>query len=176
MKFSFIQIAQIVLAFITSNFRYLCMSPKRFEHFLTLVGPLIFKKTTKMRERISAAECITLTLRMLASGDDQQSLAFSYHLGRTTVNHILRETCSAIWKALGDIYARPPSSPDGWREISKGFKDLWNLPHCVGVIDGKHVNMKCPNNSGSLYYNYKGVFSLVLMAICDSHYNFIFNW
>ena len=113
---------------------------------------------------------------MLASGDDQQLLAFSYRLGRTTVNHILRETCRAIWKALGDIYVRPPGSPDGWREISEGFEDLWNLPHCVGGIDGKHVNMKCPNNSGSLYYNYKGVFSLVLMAICDSHYNFTFNW
>ena len=109
---------------------------------------------------------------MLAGGDDQQSLAFSHRFCRTTVNHILWKTCSAIWKALGDIYVRPPSSPDDWREISRGFEDLWNLPHCVGAIDGKHVNMKCPNNSGSLYYNYKGFFSLVLMTICDSHYNF----
>ena len=109
---------------------------------------------------------------MLAGGDDQQSLAFSHRFCRTTVNHILWKTCSAIWKALRDIYVRPPSSPDDWREISRGFEDLWNLPHCVGAIDEKHVNMKCPNNSGSLYYNYKGFFSLVLMAICDSHYNF----
>ena len=49
---------------------------------------------------------------------------------------------------------------------------LWNLPDCLGATNGKHVNMKCPNNSGSLYYNYKRFFSLVLMAICDSHYNF----
>ena len=109
---------------------------------------------------------------MLAGRNDQQSLAFSHHFCRTIVNHILWKTCSAIWKALGDIYVRPPSSPDDWREISRGFEDLWNSPHCVGAIDGKHVNMKCPNNSGSLYYNYKGFFSLVLMAICDSHYNF----
>ena len=107
-----------------------------------------------MREPISAAERLTL------SGYDQQSLAFSYCPGWTTVSHILRETCSAIWKALGDIYVRPPSSPDDWREISKEFEDLWNLPHCVGAIDKKHDSMKCPNKSGSVYYNYKSSFSL----------------
>ena len=100
MKFSFIQIVfadeLLSLPFITSNLRYLRMSPERFEHLLTLVGPLISKKATKMRELISAAERLTLTLRMLASGDDQQSLAFSYSQGRTIVNHILRETCSTI--------------------------------------------------------------------------------
>ncbi|CAH3117914.1 unnamed protein product, partial [Pocillopora meandrina] len=91
-------------------FRYLRMSPERFEHLLTLVGPLISKKATKMRELISAAERLTLTLRMLASGDDQQSLPFSYSQGRTIVSHIPRETCSTIWMALRDIYLRPPSS------------------------------------------------------------------
>ena len=112
MKFSFIQIVfadeLLSLAFITSNFRYLRMSPERFEHLLTLVGP---KKATKMRELSSAAERLTLTWRMLASGDDQQSLAFSYSQGRTVVSHIPRETCSTIWMALRDIYLTPPSSP-----------------------------------------------------------------
>ena len=83
------------------------------------------------------------------------------------------ESCGiAVIMAARDFIQDGPKTVNNIREISRGFEDLWNLPHCVGAIDGKHVNMKCPNNSGSLYYNYKGFFSLVLMAICDSHYNF----
>ena len=141
-------------------------------HLLTLVGPLIKKNTTHMRIPLSPAERLTITLRLLASGDKQQSLRLAYRHGRTTVCHTIRETCRAIWQALKDVYLRPPNSSDDWKEIARGFYDHWDLPHCVGSIDCKHINMKYPNNSGSMYYNYKGFFSLVLMAICDSHYNF----
>jgi len=32
--------------------------------------------------------------------------------------------------------------------------------------------MQCPRKSDSLYYNYKGFFSILLMSVCDGNYNF----
>ena len=47
-------------------FRNIRMTQERFEHLLSLVGPRITKPNTTMREAISAAERLTLTLRYLA--------------------------------------------------------------------------------------------------------------
>ena len=88
------------------------------------------------------------------------------------MSHIIQETLNAIWKALKDKYVSPPKSATDWKNISRDFESVWHLPHCIGAIDGKHIAMQCPKNSGSLYFNYKGWFSIVLMAVCDASYNF----
>lgn len=67
---------------------------------------------------------------------------------------------------------KPPSSED-FLQISKDFYEIWNFPNTIGAIDGKHIRVKCPPSSGSMYYNYKNYFSIVLQAVVDAHYKFI---
>ena len=154
------------------HYRYLRMSKERFEHLYSLVEAKIKKKDTNFRKAIPARQRLVIALRYLATGCSQQTLSYSFRVGRTTISNILTEVCSAIYEALSNIYLKPPSSAEEWKRISNDFDMLWNMPHVIGAIDGKHIAMDCPKGTGSQYYNYKGFFSLVLLAVCDARYSF----
>lgn len=150
------------------------MSPERMDHLLSMVGPLISKRDTNFRKAIPAQERLMLTLRFLASGDSQISLTYLFRMGKKTVSRIIGETCIAIHSVLVGKYFNVPESPEQWRKIANDFEELWNFPHVIGDIDGKHVRIQAPNKSGSLCHNYKDFFSTVILAVCDAKYNFIY--
>ena len=52
--------------------------------------------------------------------------------------------------------------------------EKWNFPNIIGAVDGKHIRIRKPRDSGSLYFNYKHYFSVVLLAVVDSDYKFVF--
>ena len=85
------------------------MTLNRFEHILTLVALLTEKRTTRFRERISASQRLTLQLHFLATGESQQSLDFSYRIGKATVSKTVSETSLAIYNSLKQPYLKPPS-------------------------------------------------------------------
>lgn len=39
--------------------------------------------------------------------------------------------------------------------LARIFLAKWNLPKCIGAIDGKHITIQAPTISGSIYFNYK---------------------
>lgn len=65
-----------------------------------------------------------------------------------------------------------PKTTREWDVIQKVFETQWNFPNCCGALDGKHIRIKRPPNSTSLFYNYKGTYSIVLFAMVDGDYCF----
>lgn len=101
------------------------------------------------------------------------TLHYEFRVGISTAFGIIKDTLSALIEVLCPLYLQEPQS-EKFLEISNSFKLKASLPHCIGALDGKHVRIQCPNNSGSEYYNYKRYFSLVLLASCDANYKFNF--
>uniref|UniRef100_A0A915EMS7 DDE Tnp4 domain-containing protein n=1 Tax=Ditylenchus dipsaci TaxID=166011 RepID=A0A915EMS7_9BILA len=71
-------------------------------------------------------------------------------------------------------YLKTPSTAEEWNRIATKFWEKLNSPNTIGAIDGKHILLKAPTNTGSLHYNYKGGFSTVLLATCDADYKCVY--
>ncbi|XP_012542612.3 protein ALP1-like [Monomorium pharaonis] len=146
------------------------MAPQLFEALLTLVGPVIVKEYI-IREPISPETRLQITLRYLALGDNMKSLSYAFRIAHNTISKIVSETCNAIWNGL-KLFVFLEDNEENWKSIANEFQRLWNFPNCIGAIDGKHVQIQAPPNSGSTYYNYKDHHSINLLGISDANYCF----
>lgn len=93
-------------------------------------------------------------------------------MGASTVAAIVDETVNVLWEELQPEHM-PVPTVELFKRVAEDFMETWNFPNCVGALDGKHVRVKCPPNSGSMYYNYKKFFSIVLQAVVDARYKFL---
>lgn len=67
-----------------------------------------------------------------------------------------------------------PSTTNEWAAVAEDFMKMWQFENCLGSIDGKHIAIRKPSGSGSYYHNYKGFFSVVLLAVVNAKYEFIY--
>lgn len=73
----------------------------------------------------------------------------------------------------GNVFQEPRNQHE-WSSVADELEQKWDYPNCIGAVDGKHVHIICPPNSGSDYYNYKGHYSIVLLGIVDANYCFLY--
>ena len=101
---------------------------------------------------------------------------YSFCVARNTISLIISEVCQAFVEEYKDEVITYPTTPEEWTPIEEVFRNRWNVLHAVGALDGKHGAIRKPanyNKSGSLYHNYKGFFSVGLMALVDGDYKFL---
>ena len=67
---------------------------------------------------------------------------------------IIHQTCEVIWDSLSEQYFWAQQNKKHWKQIAKNFEKILKLTNCVEAIGRKHIAIKSPINSGSLYFNY----------------------
>lgn len=108
----------------------------------------------------------------MASGESFRSLAFQYRIHHSWISVFVREVLQSIRKRMLHIYIPEPTK-EQMEANARDFYSLWNYPNCCASIDGKHIRIRCPDNAGSLFFNYKNFHSIVLLATVDARYRFV---
>jgi hypothetical protein len=80
----------------------------------------------------------------------------------------VKEVTQIMWNNLRGEFPNLPNTTYDWKEISSGSQTRVNFFHCTGTIDVKHIRIKNPSNSGSIF------FSIILLAVVNSEFRFLY--
>ena len=152
---------------------FMRMPPAMFDAVVERLTPALTKKNTHWRAPLDPGLKVALTLRHLASGAKYRDMQYAWRVPHNTICVVVREVCMAIIEEYQEELLKAPQNDEDWRQITDDWMRRWNFPHVIGAIDGKHVACKAPANTGSDYYNYKGFFSIILLAVVTSDYKFL---
>ena len=152
---------------------YTRMDPDMFYELVERLTPRIQKQDTWYRKALEPGLKVAITLRYLATGDSYHSLMYNFRVAHNTISYIVRDVCKSIIDEYAAEVISAPTTEAEWLQIAELFSTRWNFHNCLGAMDGKHIAIKCPKGGGSLYFNYKKFHSIVLMALVDADYKFI---
>ena len=76
-------------------FRMFRMTPSRFEQLLSWMAPSLLK-CSKYRDVATPSERLCITLRYLATGDAQATIASCYRVSPPVVSRIIRNVCESL--------------------------------------------------------------------------------
>ncbi|XP_049958782.1 uncharacterized protein LOC126475184 isoform X1 [Schistocerca serialis cubense] len=156
---------------VKSYINFLRVGENTFQYLHSEVTPHITMQNTHLRTAVSAGDRLTVILHFLATG---QSLQYSTQIPQCTLTKIIPEMCEAIYKALKDQYVKVPTSREEWEQIANDFEEKWNYYNSIRAIDGKHIHIKSPQDIGSYFFNYKSFKSIILFAMVDATYKFLY--
>ena len=136
------------------------------------------ERETGAEAPISPEQRLALCLFRLGGGDYFYTISQMTGFGTSTACIIASEVVKAIVDCLwGQHVTRyiPNSEAELCKKISE-MEEAWQFPCCWSAVDGCNIPIMCP--AGGLesckeYRNFKNFYSVVLMAMVDSHYRYI---
>ena len=148
-----------------------------FQYILLRIRADIEKQV--VTEEPVSPECrLAICLYRLGRGDYLTTISEMTGLASPTICNITIEVSEAIVNNLWEdnVGKYFPSDEGEFLDKMVEMESLWQFPCCFGAIDGCHIPIKCPSGgreANKEYHNFKNFYSIVLMAIVDAKYRFI---
>ena len=148
-----------------STFR---MSRTSFYRLYDLLRPHIEKQTTSFRVPIPSERRLAIFLYHISLGASYQVIMNQFGCGKGTVSIIIGSVAQAILCHLTSQYIRFSTIQQAARSM-----DFWRtksgIPGVVACIDGCHIPIVKPADSGTAYFNRKGFYSINIQSVsCSS--------
>ena len=153
------------------------MGRTTFYHILDKISNQIEKQRV-VEEPISPDFRLAVTIYKLSCGDYIYTIGEMCGLAEATVCTIVSETCKVVADTVWNDTVKKhfPSSHEDFKHSMEKFGGEWQFPYAFLAVDGSHLPIKCPNGGAQAmkqYFNFKGFYSIVLMALVDAEYRFI---
>ena len=153
------------------------MSRATFLYILDHIREYI-EKDTLTEIPLSPELRLGICLYRLGRGDYLHAISELSGYGTSTVCSVVLEVSKTIVNQLWEasVSEHFSKTEEEFKECMITFDEEWQFPCCFGADDGCHLPIKCPDGGLEVckgYHNFKNFYSIVLMAIVDAKYRFI---
>ncbi|CAN8026648.1 unnamed protein product [Ixodes persulcatus] len=145
--------------------------PSTFRYLVDVCRPHMERQVTAMRATISVEKRVGASLYKLCSTAEDRTIAHLFGLGRSTINELYKEFCQVIVSALEPEWVKMISAAE-LAEHVREFEATLDFPQAIGALDGCHFPVSPPQADATDYRNYKGWYSIILLALVDHRYRF----
>lgn len=146
------------------------LTPTQFDQVLSSISPLRHIRVSNYT--LLDSELFFLFLLYSCGGGSLRFISAFSGVNLHLMSNLLRFVANSIISKLSHNLTLPRTQAQ-WLSIRQQFLQQYQFP-CYGSIDGCHISIVAPSKTGSVYFNYKKYFSIVLMAVVDSQCRFIF--
>ena len=106
---------------------------------------------------------LTVTLRFLATGESYDSSMYQFRIHKSTITQYISKICGETHNSLKKVNLRLTNT-----------KEEWMIYVQEQLEDGNFQIVSEQWMEYAEFYNYKGFFSILLLALVDYDYKFLF--
>ncbi|XP_017027621.1 uncharacterized protein [Drosophila kikkawai] len=156
---------------------FLAITESQFRYLVQKLEPIISQYAPQRKKKsFSAEERLAITLKYLATGEVHSCRNYCFRASKFVINEMIANICLGFYEHLNDQYVTLPKTDDQWRSAAEEMERKHNLPHCVGNLFMRSIQLQGTGSgaasSGAAAGDDRKRATVIFTGIVDADNNF----